>query len=353
MVSSMCPSLFLASLSSLSFAADAISFTASTERDPSTGWTVVRLAYRDAARPDRSIEAAIIPEAGSNCFSLKSGGTELLRQPPKLADLPGFGYGNPVLYPTPNRIRKGTFTWKGETFRFNDPGKEGNFIHGLVGRERWALAGQPKATVECAEARTVLAVEPGGAVHRKFPFRHEVSLTFRLERDGLRIAFKVENREESRELPFGFAFHPYFNYLGPREEMLFSVPAEMHMEATPDLLPTGRLEPLDGTRFDLRKPAVPALVGLDDVYWGLQQGKPAWFASKSAGIKVLLEGSAEFTHMVVYTPKGAPFFCMENQTCSTDAHNLHAKGLEKEAHLLVVRPGGSAGGSVTYRIVRE
>ena len=31
--------------------------------------------------------------------------------------------------------------------------------------------------------------------------------------------------------------------------------------------------------------------------------------------------------------------CMENQTRSTDAHNLYAKGLEKEAHLLIAEKG--------------
>ena len=54
-----------------------------------------------------------------------------------------------------------------------------------------------------------------------------------------------------------------------------------------------------------------------------------------------LEASELFTHSVVYTPAGQPFFCVENQSCSTDAHNLYARGLEKEAHLTVLPPGAS------------
>ncbi|GAG43851.1 unnamed protein product, partial [marine sediment metagenome] len=47
-----------------------------------------------------------------------------------------------------------------------------------------------------------------------------------------------------------------------------------------------------------------------------------------------------FTHSVVYTQQTG-HFCLENQTCSTDAHNLHARGLRKEAHLTILRPGES------------
>jgi aldose 1-epimerase len=57
--------------------------------------------------------------------------------------------------------------------------------------------------------------------------------------------------------------------------------------------------------------------------------------------------------MVVYTPAGQPFFCMESQTCSTDAHNLHARGLEEEAHILVTPPGGAASGRIFFRIETE
>jgi len=42
--------------------------------------------------------------------------------------------------------------------------------------------------------------------------------------------------------------------------------------------------------------------------------------------------------MVVYT-ENPNFFCLENQACSTDAHNLYAQGKQDAAHLLIVQPG--------------
>jgi aldose 1-epimerase len=43
-------------------------------------------------------------------------------------------------------------------------------------------------------------------------------------------------------------------------------------------------------------------------------------------------------------------FCIENQTCSTDAHNLHARGFTREAHLLVLAPGKIARGSLEWQV---
>ena len=36
--------------------------------------------------------------------------------------------------------------------------------------------------------------------------------------------------------------------------------------------------------------------------------------------KLTLFADDFFTHSVVFTPTGRPFFCIENQSCSTDAH---------------------------------
>jgi aldose 1-epimerase len=64
---------------------------------------------------------------------------------------------------------------------------------------------------------------------------------------------------------------------------------------------------------------------------------------------VTLRTSKEFTHAVVYTghPKAV---CIENQTCSTDAHNLWKRGLKKESHLLILPPGKSHTGYILYKI---
>ena len=80
----------------------------------------------------------------------------------------------------------------------------------------------------------------------------------------------------------------------------------------------------------------------------LEKDKKVMIDYRTIGLKLYMASSDDFTHMQVYTPKGRKFFCVEKQTCSTDAHNLYAKGYEKEAHLLVVEAGKEHDGYVEF-----
>src|SRR5262249_14326704 len=125
-------------------------------------------------------------------------------------------------------------------------------------------------------------------------------------------------------------------------------PATHLMEAE-KLLPTGKLLDLAGSNLDLRQPK--SLEGLfaDDVFFGIRPSHPAVIDFRQPKLKITLSASEDFTHLVLYTPKDQPWFCVENQTCSTDAHNLFAKGLKTESHLQIVEPGKTASGFVEYR----
>jgi aldose 1-epimerase len=109
------------------------------------------------------------------------------------------------------------------------------------------------------------------------------------------------------------------------------------MEAV-DLLPTGRLVDLDDGPADMCDPTPLSELNLDDVFWGMEPNEPQVIYYDSISKKVTLAASDFFTHACIFTPPQYPFFCVENQSCSTDAHNLYAQGLEKEAHLVILEP---------------
>ena len=112
----------------------------------------------------------------------------------------------------------------------------------------------------------------------------------------------------------------------------------MH-EADEDKIPSGRVLPVAGTCYDLREFRSIADAVLDHVYQGMAEGMRAELEWRRSGIAVSLTASAEFDHIVVFTPADRPCICLENQTCSTDAHNRHADGFVETAHLLTVEPG--------------
>jgi aldose 1-epimerase len=72
-------------------------------------------------------EAKIVPEFGNNCFSynfnVEGEQIDILDPPPSLAVLKrrASGYGIPILFPFPNRIREGKFTFEGQDYQFDVP----------------------------------------------------------------------------------------------------------------------------------------------------------------------------------------------------------------------------------------
>ena len=82
--------------------------------------------------------ASIVPELGNNCYLFKVADgdrwMDVIESPPDLATLKErpTAYGNPILFPFPNRIRGGTFTFEGETYQFDKPSESPTSIHGLL-----------------------------------------------------------------------------------------------------------------------------------------------------------------------------------------------------------------------------
>jgi len=58
---------------------------------------------------------------------------------------------------------------------------------------------------------------------------------------------------------------------------------------------------------------------------------------KKLNTRIEFKTSEEFGHIVLFTgDKNDNFVCIENQTCSTDAINLSAKGYTKESGLQIL-----------------
>lgn len=312
-------------------------------KDPASGLTVYTACAGKTC-------ISVVPEAGCNVFSIVHDGREMLKKPELLKDLPGFVYGNPICYPTPNRVANAEFTFEGKTYKF--PANNGkNFLHGLVHNVPWEYVGaEGTATETTLHCRIVF--KDGTEWFKLFPFPHTLKLAINVKEGAVKFTYTVDNSMGSGPVPFGIAFHPWFLYQGTRAGTFLKVPAtslyEVSDSSPTGLIPTGKLLPLDGNPKDLRTSRTLEDFVIDDVFHGMVPEKPAEIDFKEAKLKLTLPATADFSHMVVYTPK-EPWFCVENQTCSTNAHNLAAAG-NKEANLIVVPKGQSHVGSAEFRI---
>lgn len=313
--------------------------------DESTGWTIYTIS-------NGKTEARIAPEAGCNVFSIKHDGIELLGQAPSMKEVAGFHHGNPILYPSPNRVRDSQFTFENRTYKFT-PNDGKNFLHGIVHNAAWevvdTITEKDEVTLQCR-----LNFKPGSKLYDLFPLNHSLKYDVSVKDGSVTCRFTVDNSTGKEAIPFGFALHPWFLYQGARKQTYLTVPAGQHMELDEtrpeELLPSGKLTNVTGGRFDCQSGR--SLDGwiVDDVWYGMTPDKPARIEFRDKKISVELKATEEFTHLVVYTPADQPWFCVENQTCSTDAHNLHSKGVAAPSHLLIVPPGKSKSGAVEFRI---
>src|SRR5262245_52192255 len=90
--------------------------------------------------PVSGATARILPDAGFTCYSLNipvnSQTVDVLDSEPKFAETGERPTRNgiPLLFPFPNRIRKGKYQWAGKSYELTGLRLDdfGNIIHGMV-----------------------------------------------------------------------------------------------------------------------------------------------------------------------------------------------------------------------------
>ena len=278
--------------------------------------------------------ARIAPELGFNCFEFRAKVGD--REIDVLDSVPDFetggqrssGSGIPILFPFPNRIRAGKFTWEGREFSLPVSDKFGNAIHGLCLDRPWRViaqgddfvTGQFQLSVDAPNRRTL------------WPTDFTIEVDYELLGNRLRANFRVIN-PSSQPLPWGLGTHPYFKLpLATTSRVgagLFEVPAAQRWELQ-DCLPTGERRELD-EEHDLRFGAYVDTVQLDDVYTTVQCEGPQFdclILDEEAGLQITLTSPPIFREIVVFTPPNRAAVCIEPYTCPTDAINLQAGGID-------------------------
>ena len=284
-----------------------------------------------------SMRLGVAPEVGGSItrYASERAGriVEWMRpaSPDALAERAAGGMSSFPLVPFSNRIRDARFRFRGREVQLPQNFRpEPHAIHGHGWRARWTV-------VERAEARlTVEYRHPAGA----WPWSYVAQQTFDLGDERLRVRFAVTN--EAREpMPVGFGLHPYFVRtprtvvradVGPMWEADADVMPVRIVPPPPQLLLGGAglnpdATPLDNnfTRFG----------GRAVIEW------PEWNA------RLRIEVDPVYACLVVYTPAGRDFFCVEPATNCIDGFNLADRG-RRDTGLIVLDPGDTAAGDVTF-----
>jgi aldose 1-epimerase len=311
----------------------------------------------------------IDPAAGNNVYRFQvqpAGATEpvdVLVPPAPAAGAAGgttgYAAGNPILFPFPNRVQGGTFTFDGQTYRLpvNEVAR-GNHIHGLVATATWTVEETGAEPAAGAWLRAAIALDAVPAIAAVYPFACRLTVTTRL-REGCLIQEIAAVNTGDRRLPMGFGTHPWFPAVhagGRREAAEVRVPGRRYWRLE-SLLPTGETVPVDAdpAKFDLRDWHALDGNAYDDVFTDLVRRPDGWSEAgiryRESGLQLIVEASPAFREWVIYAPLERPVVCLEPYTGTTNAVNLQPRGVD--AGLVVLDPGASWTGVIRMSLRRS
>ena len=260
-----------------------------------------------------------------------AGAAEMLdKQDDAFGDL-GYRLGAAFLVPYPNRIR-GTLSADGKTLTTSWQGHTltlpANNVGKLAGSERHAMHGLilNARTDDLHVTKTPGGEQLTGIIHAgdfggHWLSKTELVVTITLTAEAVDATIVAHNIGGVAE-PMALGWHPYFNLpSGDRTQARVRIPGAQlaQIDNYNNVFPTGKLAPVEGTRFDLRAAGGRALGKefYDDNWSRLDRKGGAATVEvidPAAHYGVDIEGlSPEIKAIQMYAPRDKPFIALEDQ----------------------------------------
>ncbi|HET6574854.1 MAG TPA: aldose 1-epimerase [Fimbriiglobus sp.] len=299
--------------------------------------------------------------------------------------------GHPVLFPFPNRLRDGGFTFAGKSYQLplnESTGKHA--IHGFTPRNPWRVVGTNVGADSASITGQFTLSKDLPSARGNWPADFSLTLTYRLTRmngSGL-VGWAKSSRPTGRAmvgledsahptnyqltpnvlsveavvecpdaeaLPFGLGYHPYFCLPtapgAPADEMVLEAPVNQVWIADGGI-PTGEQKPVP-LALDFRTPRAIGTTVLDTLYTvskplpGQDLSTVARLGHRSATGQLTVAVSPAFQDLLLFTPPHRRAVAIESYTCASDAPNLAARGIDSGWQILP--PGGRWAAVVEYR----
>jgi galactose mutarotase-like enzyme len=241
----------------------------------------------------------------------------------------GYSMGSAFLVPYPNRIRGKlsadgktlTTEWQGHTLTLpaNNIGKlptaERHAMHGLILKSK----ADGVSVKKIPGGQQVTGVIHAGDFGGHWLSKTDLDFTITLSADAVDATIVARNVGKEAE-PIAIAWHPYFNLpSGDRTQVKLLVPASSMAEVDgyDNVFPTGKVLPVEGTRYDLRSGKALGTEFFDDNWSHLDRKNgvvTVQVVDPAAHYGVNIEGlSPEIKAIQVYAPPTKQFVAVEHQ----------------------------------------
>jgi galactose mutarotase-like enzyme len=269
----------------------------------------------------------------------------------------GYRLGAAFLCPYPNRIRGKlsadgttlTTEWNGHvlTLPANNigklPGAERHAMHGLILK---AKTDEIRVT-KMPGGEQVTGVIHAGDFDGHWLSKTDLVVTITLTAEAVDASIVAHNVGKESE-PIALGWHPYFNLpSGDRSQARVHIPGSelAQVDGYDNVFPTGKLQPVEGTRFDLRAPGGVALTNnfFDDNWSHLTWKNGAATVrviDPAAHYGVDIEGlSPEIKTIQMYAPPDKQFVAIEHQYNFADPFGKEWGSMD--TGMVTLKPGQS------------
>lgn len=287
--------------------------------------------------------ASVLPSFGFNMYDLRLPVAGEVRRVVVAADdfadrptRPGRN-GTPVLFPYPNRVRDGRFSFRGKSYQLpitNAP----NAIHGFAITADWDVVEKGVNDAGAFIVGRFHLAEHAPEMRAHWPTDAILEIRYALAGRRLDMTVTVTNPTD-QDLPYGFGIHPYFRcpfVSGNPADARVYLPASRYWPLQGHL-PTGEVLPVDD-RLDFRRGRSRAGLELDDVLTGLEyEGDHgvARLVDTKLKAEFRLTFDRGFRELVAFTPPhDDTLVAIEPYTQVTDAINLQARGIDAGLRVL-------------------
>ena len=260
---------------------------------------------------------SIVPEYGANLIDLKFKGQCVIdgfQTPDELTE--GAWGKSIILFPYPNRLKDGRYTFNGKTYQFDiNNADTGNSIHGFSSNVKMDVV---KSDFNENSGSIVCESHHDGS-HLAYPFKFTFQVQFTLSDSALNVNMAFTNNE-SFDIPVGLGWHPYFKISERIEDTSLKMPETYFINIDDRMLPTGEKTPFH--EFDDLKRIDS--YSLDNGFFILNQSKPAEVILESEMGRLTYwqeTGEAKWNFLQVFTPPQRNSIALEPMTCNIDAFN--------------------------------
>lgn len=233
------------------------------------------------------------------------------------------------LLPYPGRVTDATYSFGGKKHKLR-VNSSGNFaIHGFMADKPYRLQ---TTKVGPRSASVTLTASHDGTT-KGYPFKFEIRLTYTLTNGSFSCTTEIKNTD-SKSLPIGDGWHPYFRTSGSAKRLILALPPHSVAEVTPSKVATGEMRKAitKSSRIPMSQKV------LDSVFdFGTKRKR---VTTKLIDTKMGLElqlwqesGKGKYRYLILYRPASGTSIAIEPWTCAPDAFN-------NKMGLIVLKPGG-------------